>query len=259
MRGSRERQSGGGADSTARQSSGSIFLYGASVSCSTAKFGRALGIWLPVGFLQTASNRAGLWSGAARFLAGCGRSADVGRLRGRIATAAEVGGAHAGLGQFEADRVCCVAVAGERRCDGADLLIAGRHEERGGASVALHADDVEVLLGVGEDSFPVRLYRSAGVELGDRKSTRLNYSHVSISYLCPYTTLFRSQFEADRVCCVAVAGERRCDGADLLIAGRHEERGGASVALHADDVEVLLGVGEDSFPVRLYRSAGVEL
>ena len=62
--------------------------------------------------------------------------------------------ADAGLGQGELDAVGGLVVAGERRGDGADLLVAGHGQERRGAAVGLHPDQVEAALGVGQLAGP---------------------------------------------------------------------------------------------------------
>ncbi len=56
-----------------------------------------------------------------------------------------------------------------------------------------------------------------------------------------------------------IPGQFGGDGAHLLVAGHGQERRSPSVGLHADEVEVLLRLGEHSGAVRHHRSAGVQV
>src|SRR5690606_17033317 len=100
------------------------------------------------------------------------------------------------------------------------------------AAQAIRAGDAQVMVAGGMESMSNAPYYLFGHRSGDRKSTRLNSSHVKISYavFClagdpsigtrlPYTTLFRSSAEGWR------AGHRRRDGREprvrLRPAGGH--------------------------------------
>ena len=81
--------------------------------------------------------------------------------------------AHAGLGEDEVDLAGGLPVAGEGGDDGADLLVAGAQQEGRRAAVALHADDVDALVGVGELLDAVRRHRAARVHVRvDQRSER---------------------------------------------------------------------------------------
>ena len=85
----------------------------------------------------------------------------------------EAAAAHAGLGEDELDLAGGLPVAVEGGDDGADLLVAGAQQEGRRAAVALHADDVDALVGVGELVDAVRRHRAAGVQVGvDQRSER---------------------------------------------------------------------------------------
>ena len=56
-----------------------------------------------------------------------------------------------------------------------------------------------------------------------------------------------------------VPGERRGDGADLLVAGHGQERRGPAVALHPDQEHPRLGLGQLGGAVRVDRAAGVHV
>ena len=77
-----------------------------------------------------------------------------------------VAAADARLGQHQFDAPRGLPVAGERGDDGADLLVAGAQQERRRAAVALHADDIDTGIGVGELVDPVRRHRAARVQVG---------------------------------------------------------------------------------------------
>ena len=74
--------------------------------------------------------------------------------------------ADAGLGEGELDAGGGLVVTGEGGGDGADLLVAGQGQERRGAAVGLHPDDVDALLVVGELGGAVRVDGAAGVDVG---------------------------------------------------------------------------------------------
>src|SRR5699024_7190450 len=82
----------------------------------------------------------------------------------KVAGPTQIGGADTGLRQIQFHQVGSSTVPGQRRGDRADLLIAGSHQERWGASVALHADNVEARFRVGEFAFAVGTHGAAGVE-----------------------------------------------------------------------------------------------
>lgn len=74
--------------------------------------------------------------------------------------------ADSGLGEGEFHAVGGLQVAGDRRGDGADLFVAGHGEERRGAAVGLHPDQVHALFGVRELAVAVRVDGAAGVLVG---------------------------------------------------------------------------------------------
>ncbi len=71
-----------------------------------------------------------------------------------------------GLRQGQLDPLGGLLVARDRCGDGADLLVAGHRQERRGAAVGLHADEVDVLLRVGQLVDAVRVDGAAGVLVG---------------------------------------------------------------------------------------------
>src|SRR5690606_13941739 len=71
--------------------------------------------------------------------------------------------ADSGLREREVHAVGGGEVSGDRGGDGADLLVPGHGQERGGAAVGLHAHQVDALFGVGELAVAVRGDGAAGV------------------------------------------------------------------------------------------------
>src|SRR5688500_18823860 len=76
-----------------------------------------------------------------------------------------IGRAHAGLWQDQFDATGGVPVPGDRRDDGAGLLVAGEHQERGRAAIALHANRVDVRIRVLQLLGTVRAHGPAAVQV----------------------------------------------------------------------------------------------
>src|SRR5207253_770946 len=100
--------------------------------------------WPPTRRSATVRPRRHLAAAAAGPLTGRGgdRRAAVGGPGGRVAVQVHAAVADPGLGQVQLYVAGGVPVTGERGDDGAGLLVAGREQERGCATVALHADGV---------------------------------------------------------------------------------------------------------------------
>src|SRR5258707_14733068 len=64
--------------------------------------------------------------------------------RGRTTTASQIGRAHARFWQDEFHPARAFPIAAERGYDGADLLVAGQHQKRWGASITFHAHDKDI-------------------------------------------------------------------------------------------------------------------
>src|SRR5699024_3979066 len=103
----------------------------------------------------------------ARISTGFRASAAGGRGVGgrrQIAGPAQVGGTYTCFGQFEFHLVGGCPVTGKGSGNGSDLLVSGGHQEGWGAPVAFPSYDVEVGIGVREDSFAVGRDGAAAME-----------------------------------------------------------------------------------------------